>query len=227
VLVRRDRGALDGYEALRVDLDGQRTELETEQRQVAQWQGQEKQRRDQLAKVRRQRQRLLADVSAERRRLAAEASELEVKEQKLLRFMDRLVAEGPEPLEGVPIQEFRGVLDWPILGEVTLEFGPRKDPRYRTEVPHNGIDIETGVGAKVRTVYPGEVLFADDFEGYGPTIVVHHPGRVFTLYAGLQLLNVGPGDVLSIGDVIGAGGERLYFEIRVENQARNPREWLR
>ena len=226
-LVRRDRSALDRYEALRADLAAEKKRLEAEKREVSQWQGQEKQRRDQLANVRRQRQRLLEQVSAERRRLAAQASELEVKERKLVRFIDSLLAEGPEPLDGVPIHEFRGVLDWPIVGDVTLEFGPRKDPRYRTEVPHNGVDIATDVGAKVRTVYPGEVLYAADFEGYGPMIVVHHPGRVFTLYAGLRLLNVEAGDVLSLGDVIGAGGDRLYFEIRVENEARNPRDWLR
>ncbi|MEM1181714.1 MAG: peptidoglycan DD-metalloendopeptidase family protein [Acidobacteriota bacterium] len=226
-LVRRDRRALDRYEELRADLAGQQRRLEAEKSQVADWQGQEKRRRDQLAKVRRQRQRLLDQVSAERRRLDAQASELQVKEQQLVRFMDRLVADGPAPLSGESIEEFRGVLDWPILGDVSVEFGPRLDPRYKTEVPHNGLEIETQIGDKVRTVYPGEVLYAEEFEGYGPMIVVHHPGRVFTLYAGLRLLSVGPGDVLALGDVIGAGGEKLYFEIRAENEAQNPREWLR
>lgn len=226
-LVRRDRRALDRYEALRADLAAQRRRLEAEKSQVAEWQSQEKQRRDQLAKVRRRRQQLLEQVSAERRRLDAQAVELEVKEQQLVRFMDRLVADGPAPLEGNSIEEFRGVLDWPILGQVTVEFGPRLDPRYRTEVPHNGLEISTQVGEKVRTVYSGEVLYASDFEGYGPMIVVHHPGRIFTLYAGLRLLSVEAGDVLELGDVIGAGGDRLYFEIRAENQAQDPREWLR
>ena len=70
-LVRRDRSALDRYEALRADLAAEKKRLEAEKREVSQWQGQEKQRRDQLANVRRQRQRLLEQVSAERREASA------------------------------------------------------------------------------------------------------------------------------------------------------------
>ncbi len=122
---------------------------------------------------------------------------------------------------------FRGVLDWPVKGKVTERFGPRLDPRYRTQVPHNGVDLATAPGADVHVVFPGKVLFAAPFEGYGPTVVVVHPGRVFTLYAGLQEIRVAKEGMVSLGDVVGLASDKLYFEIRVENHPDDPLSWLR
>jgi septal ring factor EnvC (AmiA/AmiB activator) len=58
-------------------------------------------------------------------------------------------------------------------------------------------------------------------------VVVLHPGRVFTLYAGLESLRVAPEDVLSFGDPVGSVGDRLYFEIRADNRPQDPTRWLR
>jgi septal ring factor EnvC (AmiA/AmiB activator) len=128
---------------------------------------------------------------------------------------------------GRPIQDFRGVLDWPAAGPVAVGFGPRRDPRYQTTVPHNGVEITTAPGAEVRAVYSGKVLFAAPFRGYGPTVIVLHPGRVFTLYAGLDRLRVGKDAMVSLGDSVGAAGRALYFEIRADNRPQDPRDWLR
>lgn len=226
-LALRDRKAIERWTTLRQELAGQRERLEAQRRDMAAWAAEERQRRDELASTRSRHQDVLEAVARERRALAARTEELEDKERKLSRFVAALVDDESARLDGTPIQEFRGVLDWPAAGEVQVEYGPRRDPRYRTEVPHQGLDIETRQGDRVRTVFPGEVLYADDFDGYGPTVIVHHPGRVFTLYAGLSLLNVDRGDVLSLGDVIGAASGSLYFEIRIENEPENPRRWLR
>jgi len=64
-------------------------------------------------------------------------------------------------------------------------------------------------------------------QGYGLTAVVHHPGRVFSLYAGLGELQVAAEDVLSLGQVIGIATDTLYFEIREENRPVDPARWLR
>lgn len=232
-LVLRDQRALDRFARLRDELLVEQERLEAQRAEMAQWRTEEASRRDELASLRDVRAKVLARVADKRRKLAEQARELEEKERKLTRFIDTLVADtdgadASEEPTGTSIREFRGVLDWPVADpEVEIEFGPRRDPRYLTEVPHNGLGLAVSEGTRVRTVYPGEVLYAADFEGYGPMVVVRHAGRVFTLYAGLQLLNVGPGDVLSLGDVLGASGESLYFEIRVENQPEDPRSWLR
>lgn len=127
----------------------------------------------------------------------------------------------------MPIQRFRGVLDWPMSGVVVQRFGPRLDPRYRTRVPHNGISLEPASETEVQAIFPGVVVFAEDFEGFGITVVVHHTGRVFTLYSGLSSARVVAQDVVSSGQVLGRAADRLYFEVRVEDRPEDPLEWLR
>jgi len=226
-LVHRDQMALDRYLATRDELTAQRLQLEAQHRAMEEWQRQEEQRRNALVGLRNRHERLLERVAEERRSLAERTDELVDKERKLTRFIHSLLGQSPTPLGGVPIQDLRGVLDWPIRGEVLQRFGPRRDPRYRTEVPHNGIDIATPENAEIRAVFPGEVLFAAEFEGYGRMVVIHHPGRVFTLYSGLRDLRVAKGDVLSLGTVLGTAADELYFEIRNENQPEDPLQWLR
>jgi septal ring factor EnvC (AmiA/AmiB activator) len=58
-------------------------------------------------------------------------------------------------------------------------------------------------------------------------VIVQHPGRAFTLYAGLGETAVGQGAVLSLGESLGVAGEQLYFEIRIQNRPEDPLLWLR
>ncbi|MEL7059189.1 MAG: peptidoglycan DD-metalloendopeptidase family protein [Acidobacteriota bacterium] len=225
-LVRRDRRAIDRWQVLGERLEGERAALAARRAEADAWRGREQVRRDELAAAESRRREVLERVGRERRRLAAETEALEAKARKLSRFVAALGG-ASEDLLGEPLDEFRGVLDWPADGEVAIGFGPRRERRYRTEVPHNGLTLTTDPGSRVRAVFPGEVRFAADFEGYGPTVIVQHAGRAFTLYAGLALLNVEKGEVISLGDVVGAASDSLYFEIRVRNEPRDPRAWLR
>jgi septal ring factor EnvC (AmiA/AmiB activator) len=226
-LARRDAGALERYREARVRLAFERDELEGQRRALEGWVAHEASRRRALADARRRQSALLARAALETRDLADRAGMLQDKERKLAALVDLLYGRSGEVLEGQPIQEFRGALDWPARGAVRLGFGPRLDRRYRTQVPHNGLDIAAARGAEVRSIYPGKVLFAAPFQGYGPTIVVHHPGRVFSLYAGLGELRAQAGDVVSLGAVLGLAAETLYFEIRAENRPEDPLLWLR
>ena len=226
-LARRDAEAIDHFVVVRDQLAAERDKLLEEQRQVEAWALQETQRRRRLAEIQARQTRLLAQVEAERAQVAERAGALKEKERKLASLLDLLASDAPQPLEGKPIQVFRGVLDWPVVGEVTEGFGTRRDARYNTELPHNGIDLKTVVGSEVRAIYPGEVLFAAPFAGYDTMVVVHHPGRVFSVYGGLTQLRVAKGDVLSLGDVLGLASPRLYLEIRADKRPEDPLTWLR
>jgi septal ring factor EnvC (AmiA/AmiB activator) len=226
-LAIRDRDLLDHYIDTRARLEFERQQLEERQREVAEWLQAEDQRLDQLTRLRRRQSLLLAKLEQEQESLAAQTARLEDKERKLASLLDFLYGRNAERLAGTAIQNFMGVLDWPVVGTVATAFGPRRDPRYKTQTPHNGLELATVAGSEVKAIFPGEVLFASPFQGYGWTAVVHHPGRVFTLYAGLQDLRVARGDVLSLGHVIGRSADSLYFEIRVENRPVDPAEWLR
>lgn len=226
-LVRRDARAFDRYTAASRDLALERDKAAAWREEAESWLDREEARGRELARLTRRQELVLAQLGGERRELAAEAARLEDREAKLSSFLDFLFGRTDAPLSGRPIQEFRGVLDWPAPGRVTQGFGPRLDPRYGTRVPHNGVELAVTPGAGVRAVYPGKVLFAAPFRGYGPTVIVHHSGRVFTLYAGLEELAVGRDEVVELGEVVGLARETLYFEIRVENRPEDPRAWLR
>lgn len=228
-LVRRDTRAVERFRLRRESLDRQRQRLAAELDELSLWVDAARERQGQLARVRERQATLLAEAATERRDLDQRNRDLEDKEQKLATLVDSLYGRSAEPLSGQSIAQFRGVLDWPLDGTVSQGFGRRRDPRYRTEVPHRGLEIQpTPEGdATVRAIYPGEVLYAAPFEGYGPTVVLHHAGRVFTLYAGLEGLRVSQGDMVDLGTVLGRASGPVYFEIRRHNQPEDPSGWLR
>lgn len=226
-LVRRDADAIRRFVESREALEEERQVLVARREEAERWAAEERTRRDRLVTVRRRQQGLLEEAAEERRELARRAEELERKERRLTDLIRALAAAEDTVLEGRTIQQFEGVLDWPLEGEVIAGFGPRLDPRYGTRVPHNGIEIAVPAATPAAAVYPGKVLFAAPLEGYGPTVVMLHPGRVFTLYAGLASLRVSSEDVVALGDVVGTAADRLYFEIRVDNRPQDPLRWLR
>lgn len=225
-LARRDAETRRRYEETRGELTAERAELLERRKEVEAWVVREEARRAELGRLESRQRALLAEVERQRQRLARRAEDLEERERRLASLIDFLSGRRGA-LEGEPIQGFRGVLDWPARGRVKIGFGPRRDPRYGTRVPHNGILLETRPGSEVRAIYPGRVLFAASFDGYGPTAVVQHPERVFTLYAGLASLVVRQDDILALGEAVGTAAEDLYFEVRLRNRPEDPLAWLR
>ncbi len=226
-LARRDAAVVTSFEELGARLAVEHRELDAERQVARGWFARENNRRNQLVALEQRKSQMLAGTRREGEQIASAALELGERARKLSSLLDALYGRSDPGLAGLPIREFRGLLDWPTEGRVAVEFGPRVDPRYGTRVPHNGLDIETVPGTEVRAVYPGKVLFAAPFEGLGPMVVVQHAGRVFTLYAGLSELRVRKEDVLGLHAIVGRAGSSLYFEIRVDKVPENPRAWLR
>jgi septal ring factor EnvC (AmiA/AmiB activator) len=226
-LIGRDVAALAEFRQARDDLEDELLHLDQVEQETARWLAEEKTRQERLIGLLAEQRELVRQVENRRDRLRSQAATLELKEQRLERLVLALAAEAPEPLAGVAIQDFRGALDWPVEGRVVTEFGPRRDPRYGTVTPHNGIEIAVTGSGPVRVVYPGTVRYAAVFQDFGFTVVVQHAGRVLTLYAGLERLQVSEGDVLTFGASVGEAGTRLYFEVRVGSNPEDPRNWLR
>ena len=226
-LAQRDATILEDYLSTRTRFEFERAELEEQRGEKDRWLEQEQARRRKLTLLRRRQAILLAEAKKEQVALTRRAQVLQDKERRLSSLIDLLTQRSGQEMSGKPIQEFEGVLDWPVEGKVTKGFGPIKDPRYKTTVPHNGIELDVASPGPVRAVFAGEVLYSAILEGYGRTVIVRHPGRVFTLYAGLLRLGAQRGDVLSLGDSVGTTDRHLYFEIRVENQPQDPLDWLR
>jgi murein DD-endopeptidase MepM/ murein hydrolase activator NlpD len=117
---------------------------------------------------------------------------------------------------------------WPVTGGiVTSGFGERGHSF------HDGIDISAPVGTPVHAAQDGEVIYSDVLRGYGNVIIVRHAGGFATVYAHNQMnrvhdqQHVRQGDVIAtVGDSGRTSGANLHFEVRQDNVAHDPLEFL-
>jgi murein DD-endopeptidase MepM/ murein hydrolase activator NlpD len=138
----------------------------------------------------------------------------------------------PDGPTSVPPEELTGFV-WPLRNaRMTSPFGPRSDGNIiiNGERYHDGIDLATWCGDKIRAAHSGTVLYAgrkfDEHSGYSesldafyarldriggltliPIVVVIDYGNGYRgLYAHLSKANVEAGDVVEAGQVIGLEG---------------------
>jgi murein DD-endopeptidase MepM/ murein hydrolase activator NlpD len=130
--------------------------------------------------------------------------------------------------------EQKGKLPWPVTGRITGNFGRIVHPEYKTIIQNNGIDIEAPNGTPIKSVAAGIVEFVGRMRGYGKLMIINHHGGFLTIYAHLNENFFEKGARVNQGTVIGSVGEsgslegsKLHFEIRSENNALNPNDWLR
>jgi septal ring factor EnvC (AmiA/AmiB activator) len=96
------------------------------------------------------------------------------------------------------------------------------------------MSIAAGNGSEIKSIYEGNVIFADYFKGYGNMIIIDHGGGYFSLYAHASkiLKRVGAEvsrheTVATVGDGDSVKGPMLYFEIRHQGKPVDPAGWVR
>ncbi len=123
----------------------------------------------------------------------------------------------------------KGRMKLPVKGTITAQYGSKRadGPSWK------GIFIESKLGADIRCVANGEVVFADWLRGFGNLIIVDHGAQYMTIYANAQTLRKKVGDNVKGGDIIANVGNSsdntqtgLYFEMRHKGQAFNPMNWV-
>lgn len=121
----------------------------------------------------------------------------------------------------------RGRLGWPADGPVRVTFGTSRHPELGTLRESQGIEIAVPQGRAVSAVWPGTVIFARPFKGFGNMLIVDHGEGYYSLYAQAASLGRAVGDKVNGGDSLGtSGGEGVYFEIRHHGSPLNPADWL-
>ncbi|MGE5465012.1 MAG: peptidoglycan DD-metalloendopeptidase family protein [Syntrophothermus sp.] len=117
-----------------------------------------------------------------------------------------------------------GAFIWPANNHYLSGFD------YSPSTNHWGIDIAGNEGEAVYATDAGVVVYAGwNNYGYGNMIMVDHGNNFQSLYAHLSAINVGCGQSVGQGDVIGAigttghsSGPHLHFEIRSLSSHVNP-----
>ena len=158
-------------------------------------------------------------------------------------ILDTGVPDGVSPVVAVPVptqssqpqKKFvapklgAGRFNWPVKGEIIIEFGPSA-----RGVHNDGVNIAANMGAPVTVSATGTVAFVgDNIKNFGKLVLVKHDGGIITAYAHLDNISVREGDVLAAGDAIGNVGStgrvdrpQLHFEIRKSRQPIDPRSLI-
>jgi septal ring factor EnvC (AmiA/AmiB activator) len=173
---------------------------------------------------------LLTLLAARARESGRAAKELKSAGDRL----DRMIAELSQTPEEQGFGALKGKLPFPVeRGRVEVAFGNVVNPRFNTVTAQKGLDIRAPLGAEVRAVAPGKVVYASTMRGYGNLLIVDHGGGYHTLMAHLAELERAVGDVVGAGEVLGRVGDTgslkgayLYFELRQRGLTIDPSAWL-
>jgi murein DD-endopeptidase MepM/ murein hydrolase activator NlpD len=113
-------------------------------------------------------------------------------------------------------------------------FGSRVDPvTGKKGAFHKGLDFAAPGGTNILASREGTVIASQWFSGYGNAVIIDHGGGVWTLYAHMKSRSVSTGDAVKQGELIGkvgstgkSTGNHLHFEVRVNEQAVDPKPYL-
>ena len=209
--------------------------LRTERSQAQQSQAALREQRAELLDEREQRRRLIADLSTDVADKNRQREELEASRRRLQALVDELererarVATADAPPAGAGLGA--GGLPWPVEGQLHRRFG---QARAGGRMTWQGMVIHAPLGADIRAVAAGTVVFADWLRGFGLLAVVDHGDGHMSLYGYADALYKRTGERVEGGETIAAAGQSggqqdvgLYFEIRRNGQPIDPRNWLR
>jgi len=157
-------------------------------------------------------------------------AKLEQEEASLVAALEKLAKDRSLNANLTGLNKLRRKLRWPVNGKIKHSFGTRKQGYLRWK----GVVLASDVGSHVNSIHAGTVLFADWLKGYGLVTVIDHGKGYMSLYGHNQALLKNVGDTVETGEPIAlvgqSGGQNepgLYFEIRHDGKALNPKIWCK
>ena len=230
----RDARDLSAIHTLRQDQEKARTELEAAQARLARQSAEAAKERDSLRAEEANLSLLLDQLGRERRTAQAGLDETLAAAKAMDRYVSDLSFRSRVDLFSQNMAGAKGSLPYPCRGRVLRGFGEFVHPRFKTRVPHPGLDIAAPLGAPASAVFGGVVEFADWLSGYGYTVILSHPGGFFTVYGHLDQILVKKDATVAQGQSVGLVGQSaaldttsLYFELRQGGKAVDPLPWLK
>ena len=168
---------------------------------------------------------------------AAHAADEQTARQIALKAED---ARGEEPVRLKPevaFADIKGRVRLPVAGAVVKAFG-EPDGLGGTE---HGVSMSTLPRAVVCAPADGSVVFSGRYRTYGQLLIINAGGGYYVLLAGMDRINVSPGEFVLTGEPVGAMGEGstrmataaavgaaapvLYIELRKDGTAIDPGPW--
>jgi len=187
------------------------------------------------------------EAQVESARKAAEASRLaEIEREKreanqteaATRYLEEDAFSDPgRTAPAISFSAAKGLLPLPVSGEVASGFG-EKDA-FGENV--SGLNLETRENTRVISPADGWVLYAGPFRTYGKLLIIDASSGYHIVLAGLEEVNVRPGQFVIVGEPIGKMGAKrvasagvvdvsstkpnLYVEFRKDGKPIDPSPW--
>lgn len=212
--------AVDELRASRADLAQRRAAAKAKAKSASKALAEASAARSQAVKAR-------ADLATRIKEVEGEIAALDAEQAAVRRI---IAAQPPTPVRAVTAGS--GVSasgwTWPVAGgRTTSEFGPRWGRM------HQGLDIAAPMGTPIFASRAGRVIFAGWQGGYGNFTMVDHGGGYVTAYGHQSRLGTTVGAEVAQRQVIGfvgstgqSTGPHVHFEVRVNGQQQNPRQFL-
>lgn len=185
---------------------------------------------DQLRTSKAQRNKTLKKLSSKLLSSQQKLNKLKAEENNLNQALNKLAAIIQSEIDLTGLSKLKRKLSWPVKGRMLHRFGTRKQGYLKWK----GVLITAPISRQVQTIHNGTVLFSDWLKGYGLLTVIDHGNGYMSLYAHNQTLLKSVGDRVETGEPIALIGQSggleqsgLYFEIRHQGKALNPKLWCR
>lgn len=192
-------------------------------------QSQQEQRKE-LNKNKNSRSKTLASLGKELLSSKQQLAKLKADEANLAAALQKLTALIQAEVNLMGLSKLKRKLTWPVKGKLLRSFGSKKQGYLKWK----GVLLGAPIGRQVQTIHNGTVLFSDWLKGYGLLTVIDHGNGYMSLYAHNQTLLKSVGDRVETGEPIALVGQSggqdragLYFEIRHQGKAVNPKLWCR
>ena len=223
-----------------VELEKARWAIKTQQEKINQAKGELEREQDKYASLHdeyaKQQQNIskqvaktqseLSSIQSERKRLEAALDEYE-------RTSREIEAQIRKSQRGDDVQLGTGRMIWPVKGRISSPFGYRYHPVLKKRRFHNGIDIAAPTGTPILAADSGVVLVSGWRGGYGYYIAIDHGKGKSTAYGHNSRLLVKEGETVVRGQTIAhvgstglSTGPHVHFEVRINGQPTNPRNYL-
>ena len=197
-------------------------------RNLIQWQqsiSEEEKKKEKVGKLRNAEQTKLQSTVNQKTSCQKSIAEMEKRSKLIQSLINKLERERQVLSYGKSKYEMlKGKLRLPVQGKVVSLFQERGQ---------NGIEIEASIGALVRAILPGKVVYADWFKGFMNLIIIDHGDGIFTVSGNCSKLIKKRGDTVSEREIIAKVGNSesdrvpsLYFEIRHRGKPQDPLKWI-
>jgi len=227
-LAKQRAEAITALNKTESQIDATHQALKQEQQQIASLLETQKKRRSDLQRSQKNRKQTLAKIQGSIKNDKNYLAELQRNENRLKAEIAKAAKRNAVPMDGIAKQ--RGKLPWPLKGKTLHSFGTKQTG----QVSWKGMVIAAKYEQPVKSVYSGTVVFAEYLRGYGLVVLLDHGKGDMTLYGFNQTLLKKEGDKVRAGETIALAGDTggqdrasLYFEIRRNSEAQNPKKWLR